>query len=105
MPLDLFTNDLMRWVALLIVVDWVLGVVAAVAKNEFKLHMVAYYLGDAVLPYVFGFALVQLLASAHPDLQLIVPVTFIAIAMTLLGNILANLGKLGLPVPKFCKKT
>ena len=104
MDLSLFQTDYMRWVVILIIIDFILGVVAALMKNSFKLHMLANYLHDAVLPFVFVFAIIELVGTAQPDLSFVVPVTFIVIAATLVGNIAANLGKLGVPVPKVLSK-
>lgn len=101
---SLFQTDLMRWIVILIILDWSLGVVASLVKNTFKLHQLAHYLHDAVLPYVFVFAIVELVGVAQPDLSFIVPASFAFIAATLLGNIAANLGRLGVPVPKILRK-
>lgn len=104
MDISLFQTDYMRWIVILIVADWVLGTVVASVKNTFKLGMLAHYLHDAVLPYVFVFAVVELVGEAQPDLSFIVPASFILVAATILGNIAGNLNKLGVPCPKFLRK-
>ncbi len=104
LDLFLFQTDYMRWVVILILIDWVLGVVGALTKGTFRLHMLANYLHDAVLPFVFVFAVVEMVGHAQPDLSFVIPVTFVVIVATLIGNIAANLGKLGVPVPKVFTK-
>lgn len=101
---SLFQTDFMRWIVMLIIADWAVGIIAALVKGTFKLGQLAYYLHDAVLPYVFVFAIVQLVGLAQPDLAFIVPVSFVLIAATLVSNILGNLGKLGVPMPKILGK-
>lgn len=101
---SLFQTDFMRWIVILIMVDWVLGVVAALVKDTFRLHQLAHYLHDAVLPYVFVFAVIEIVALAQPDFSFIVPVSFAIIAANLIGNILANLHRLGVPMPEILRK-
>lgn len=103
-PLPLFQTDFMRFIVLLVMADWLVGVGVSLAKNTFRLSKVAHYLHDAVLPYVFVFAVVELVGVAQPDLAFIVPASFVLIAATLVGNIVANLAHVGLPVPKYLRK-
>lgn len=104
MTLDLFATSYVRWIVYLLLADWMLGLLVALAKNKFKLHLCAHYLHDGVLPYLFVFVVISAVASAQTGLNWLVPLTFVLIAATLVGNILANLGKLGLPVPSQLKK-
>lgn len=103
-PTPIFQTNFMRWIVLLIMADWALGVVASLVRRTFRLGMLAHYLHDAVLPYVFVFAVVNIVGKANPDLGFIVPVSFVLIAATLIGSVVGNLGRLGLPVPKFLRK-
>lgn len=101
---SVFQTDYMRWIVMLIIADWAIGVFSAIAKGTFKVHVLAHYLHDAVLPYVFVFAIIQLVGQAQPDLSIIVPISFALIAITLVGNILSNLSRFGVKVPKFLAK-
>lgn len=105
MTLDLFATYYIPWIVLFIAIDWVLGIITSLSKSQFKLYMVADYLHDAVLPYLFVFVVVEMVGMAQPTLELIVPVTFWLILISLLGSIIGNLGKLGLSLPKWLKKT
>lgn len=104
MTSELFATDYVRWIVYLLLADWTLGILCALAQNKFKLHLLAHYLHDAVLPFLFMFVVVEAVAAAQLGLNWLVPLTFVLIAASLVGNILANLGKLGLPVPKQLKK-
>jgi MFS superfamily sulfate permease-like transporter len=44
-----------QWIVYLIVVDVILGIVAAIVKKEFRLGKLAKFMGVPVLGYVFGY--------------------------------------------------
>lgn len=99
MSIELFETSQMQWIVLLIAVDVVLGVVAAVVKKDFKFGHVAKFMKSGIIRYVFGFAVVTLAAEALPQLAFVAQVAFVLIAVALVASILRNLGKLGLPLP------
>jgi len=88
-----------KYIILLIVIDVVLGILGAISKKDFRLGKVANFLFKPVLGYVFGFIVLANLAQA-----LIVKVAFWLIVLALIGSILNNLGKLGVPIPVYLKK-
>lgn len=99
MTVELFESSQMQWIVLLIAVDVVLGIVAAFVRKDFKFGHVAKFMKSGIIRYVFGFAVVALVAQAWPSLAFITQVAFVLIAAALVASILRNLGKLGLPLP------
>ncbi|MDO8424742.1 MAG: phage holin family protein [bacterium] len=88
----------------LIMVDLVLGVIAALMKKEFVLGKLAGFMKRGVLKYVLGFAVLSLAGAAIPSLAWVVKIGYILIVLSLIGSVLDNLGKLGLPIPKILRK-
>lgn len=88
----------------LIMVDLVLGVVAAFLKKEFVLGKLGGFMKRGVLKYVLGFAVLSLAGTALPSLAWTVTIGYVLIILALVGSILDNLGKLGLPIPKILRK-
>lgn len=99
MSLDLFETTQMQWIVLLVGVDVVLGIVAALVKKDFKFGSVAKFMKSGVIRYVFGFAVVTLAAEALPQLAFIAQVAFVLVVVAMAASILRNLAKLGLPLP------
>ena len=99
MTLDLFETSQMQWIVLLIAVDVVLGIVAAVVKKDFKFGHVGKFMKSGVIRYVLGFAVLTMAGQALPQLAFVVQVAFVLVAVALVASILRNLGKLGLPLP------
>lgn len=91
-------------IVLLIMADIVLGVVAALLKKEFVLGKLAGFMKRGILTYVFGFAVLSITAAALPSLAIVLQAAYVLIILALLGSILDNLGKLGLPIPKILRK-
>lgn len=96
---ELFANTQTQIIAILIGLDVVLGILSAVAKNEFRFGKLAAFMQKPVLAYLFGFAVLQMLAQAQPSLSFFVPAAFFLIAIALLASISRNLHRLGLPLP------
>lgn len=96
---NLTTPVQINWIILLIGIDVVLGILAALLKKEFRLGKVAKFMGIPVLGYVFGFTV---LASVAP--VWITKIAFWLIVLALVGSILNNLGKLGVNIPAYLKK-
>lgn len=94
----------LKWIATLIAVDVVLGIIAAVLKKDFHLGKVANFMVKPVLGYVFGYTILDSVAQTLPSLALVVQAAFILIILALVGSILNNLGRLGLSLPDWLKK-
>jgi len=65
----LFGTSQIRWIVLLITVDLVLGIVAAILKKDFRLGKLAKFMVKPVLGYVLGFAVLEMVALALPSLR------------------------------------
>ena len=100
----LFGTTQVQWILILVAVDVVLGIVAALMKKNFRLGKLANFMVKPVLGYVLGFAVLEMVAQALPSLALVVTVAFILIVLALVGSILNNLGKMGLKLPAFLLK-
>jgi len=89
-----------EWIVYLIVIDVILGIVAAIVKKEFRLGKLAKFMGVPVLGYVFGYVvLANVLGASY-----LTCAALCLIVLALVGSILSNLGKLGLKVPDWLKK-
>ncbi len=93
-----------QMLVILVGIDVVLGVVAAFMKKDFILGKLAGFMGKGVLAYVFGFAVLLAVGQAFPSLAIMVTVAYWLIILALLGSILDNLGKIGVPIPKILRK-
>jgi len=102
--LSLFATSQMQWIVILLGVDVILGVIAALVKKEFVFGKLCNFMKGPVLAYVFGFAVIELVGTALPSLAFIIPVVFVLVVIALLASIFGNLGKLGLPLPGSLKK-
>ena len=100
----LFGTSQIQWILILVAIDVVLGVVAALVKKDFRLGKLAGFMKKGVLAYVLGFAILEMVAQALPSLAFVVTVAFILIVLALVGSILSNLGKMGLKLPAFLLK-
>ena len=100
----LFGTTPIKYILILIVVDVVLGIIAALLKKDFRLGKLAGFMKRGVLSYVLGFAVLEMVASALPSLAMIAQVAYILILLALVGSILQNLGKMGLKLPAFLLK-
>lgn len=94
----------MQVIVTLIISDVVLGIIAALIKKEFVFGKLAKFMKGPVLAYVFGFAVVEILAETLPSLDFIVPAAFVLIVIVLLASIFRNLSRLGIPVPDDLRK-
>ena len=100
----LFGTSQIQWIVILISIDVVLGIIAALLKKEFCLGKLAGFLKRGVLKYVLGFAILEIIAVVLPSLAFVVTVAFVLVILSLVGSILNNLGKFGLPLPAWLKK-
>ena len=100
----LFGTSQVMWIVILIMVDVVLGIIAALMKGNFRLGKLAKFMVKPVLGYVFGFGVLQMVAQALPSLAMVVKMAYILIVLALVGSILNNLAKMGLPIPNYFKR-
>jgi phage-related holin len=88
----------------LLAIDVLLGIIAALIRKEFVWGKLANFMKEPVLAFVFGFAIVEIVAAALPTLNFIVIVSFVIIVIGILASIFKNLAKIGIPVPDHFKK-
>lgn len=100
----LFATTQMKVIVVLMAIDVVLGIIAALVKKKFVLNQLGNFMKGSVLAYIFGFAVIEMVGQALPRLARLVPVVFVLVVIALIGSIIGNLGKLGLPLPRFLKK-
>lgn len=95
----------MKVIAILLVVDIILGIAAALAEKKFVFNMLANFMSNGVIPFLLGFAVVELVAQAFPLYsEIAVFVVFAVIAANIIASIVANLATLGLHMPSVLKK-
>ncbi|KKT16528.1 MAG: hypothetical protein A3D46_02645 [Candidatus Nealsonbacteria bacterium RIFCSPHIGHO2_02_FULL_43_13] len=104
MSIEILATKEIQMIVLLIGIDVILGIIAALMKKEFVLGKVAGFMKKGVLVYVFGFAVISAVGEVLPSLSIIVTMAYWLILLALIGSILDNLGKLGLPIPKILRK-
>ena len=100
----LFGTTQMQWIVILVAVDVILGIIAAIVKKDFLFGKLTDFMKGPILAYVLGFAVVEMVGQALPKLAFIVPAVFVLIVITLLASILKNLERFGLPLPAILKK-
>ena len=102
--LQVLASSQIKYIVILIGLDVVLGIIAALKTKEFVLGKVAGFMKKGILVYVFGFAILALVGQVTPSLDMVTTVAYFLILLALVGSILNNLGKLGLPIPKMLRK-
>jgi len=100
----LFGTSQIYWIVVLIAVDVVLGIIAAIMKKDFRLGKLAKFMKTPVLGYVLGFAVLEMVVQALPSLALFVQMAYFLILLSLVSSILTNLTKMGLPLPTYLKR-
>ena len=100
----LFGTLQMQIVVIMIAVDVVLGIIAALIKKEFVFSKLGNFMKGPILAYVLGFAVLEMVEQALPKLAYVVLGAFVLIVIVLLASILKNLGRLGLPLPGILRK-
>ena len=101
--ISLATNQI-QMIVILILIDVILGIIAAFLKKEFVLGKLAGFMKKGVLAYVFGFAVISAVGEALPSLAIVATAAYWLIVLALIGSILDNLGKIGIPLPKILRK-
>ena len=104
MSIEILATNQMQMIVALIGIDVVLGLIAALMKKTFVLGKVAGFMKRGVLVYVFGFAVISAVGEALPSLAIVVTAAYWLIILALIGSVLDNLGKIGLPIPKILRK-
>ena len=100
-----FASFQMQVLAILLAVDIILGIAAALAEKKFTFSMLANFMSNGVIPFLLGFAVVELVAQGFPLYgEIATFVVFIAIAVNIVASIIANLATLGLNMPAVLKK-
>lgn len=93
-------------IAIILALDVILGIAAAIASKSFNFNKLAMFMATGVLPFLFGFAVVEIFASRFGIYgQMATTAIFAAIILNLLGSIISNLANLGLNMPTIFKKT
>jgi len=100
----LFGTSQVRYIVILIMVDVVLGIIAALMKGDFRLGKLAKFMVKPVLGYVFGFGILQMVAQALPSLAMVTQMAYVLVVLALIGSVLNNLAKMGLPIPSYLKR-
>ena len=102
--LKILGTSQVQMIVILIAVDVVLGIIAALLKKDFVLGKLAGFMVKPVLGYVLGFVILILVVQALPALAMVATIAYFLIVLALIGSILDNLAKLGIPMPKMLRK-
>lgn len=95
----------MQLIAIFLLLDVILGIAAAVASKSFNFNKVADFMTKGVLPYLLGFAVVQMVASGFVNYgQLVTVVVLVIILLKILASIVSNLASLGVNMPSVLKR-
>lgn len=86
-----------------IVINLVVALAAALKIGDFSLHKVAEFLTKKLLPYVLVYFVVRIAGDAA-GLGALALVAWGAIEAALVGDLLDNLSRLGLPLPDGLKR-
>jgi len=66
----LFGTSQIKWILVLIIIDVILGIVAALIKKDFRLGRLASFMKKGILAYVFGFAILEAVVSVLPSFRM-----------------------------------
>lgn len=108
-PIDFataFNTTQIRFIAIFLAIDVILGIAAAIANKSFNFNKLATFMATGVLPYIFGFAIVEMVVAGFGPYGLMArTVIFVAIILNIIGSIIGNLATLGLNMPSIIKKS
>lgn len=96
---DVFGSTQMQVITVLVAVDVVLGVLGALMKKEFRFTKLGGFMETGVVRYMFGYVVLATVGESLPQLGFVVQVAYILVVIALVGSLLRNLAKLGLPLP------
>jgi len=99
----LFGTSQIQCIVILIMIDVVLGIIAALMKGNFRLGKLAKFMVKPVLGYVLGFVVLQMVVLALPSLIIVAQMAYILVVLALVGSVFNNLAKMGLPVPSYLR--
>jgi len=102
--ISLFGTTRIQFIVILIAIDVVFGIAAALKKKDFKLGKLGDFLKKGAIGYVLGFAVLEAFAFATPALAWLIEIAFVLTIFALIGSILTNLAKLGFGVPPYLKR-
>ncbi|MGB2762152.1 MAG: phage holin family protein [Minisyncoccales bacterium] len=108
--ITLFQTLYIQVITLMILIDILLGITAAVVKKDFLFAKLADFMKGPVIAYILGFAVLGMVAPVLPMIgtialgPLVLKFAFVLIVLTLLASIFRNLKKLGLPLPGILEK-
>jgi len=97
----LFATSQIKMIVTLIAIDVIFGLIAAILKKEFRLGKVAKFMKTSVLKYVLGFAVLEMVALALPSLVMVTQLSYFLIIFALIGSILNNVARMGIPLPAY----
>lgn len=101
-----FDTTQIRFIAIFLSIDIILGIAAAIASKSFNFNKLATFMATGVLPYIFGFAIVEMVVGGFGPYGLMArTVIFVAIILNIIGSIISNLATLGLNMPSIIKKS
>jgi Bacteriophage holin family len=86
--------------AILVVADFILGVIVALKAGTFHFNKLAQFLNTTVLALVGGYFVVGFVALVEPSLKYVVVTCWGILSVALLGGITGKLGALGVPMPE-----
>jgi len=105
--ITLFKTSYIQIIGILIGIDVLFGIIAAIIRKEFALRKLAMFMKGPVLAYIFGFVVLELAVKAFLVgnwAKWALMAVFAIIALALLGSILRNLNRMGLPLPRVFKE-
>lgn len=102
--IDVLATTQMKLVVILLAIDVVLGIIGALVRKDFAFRKLGNFAKGPVLGYIFGLGVLGLVGAAIPGLAIIVPVAAVLVVIALLGSIVRNLGRIGVPLPGILKK-
>lgn len=102
--IDVLATTQMKIVVILLAIDVVLGIIGALVRKDFAFRKLGNFTKGPVLGYIFGLGVLGLVGAAIPRLAIIVLVAAVLVVIALLGSIVRNLGRIGVPLPGFLKK-
>lgn len=86
-------------IMVLVLVDFVLGIIVAIKKGEFQFEKIANFLNTSVLAYIGGYFLLGLVVTVHKELQPVLTGAYVALDAALIAGVLGKLKSLGIPIP------
>lgn len=96
-----FTGTDTEWIIWLVVANIALGLLTALLKGKFNFHHLSNFLVSMVLPYIFLYGVFKDAVGAWEYGDVVVPVAFLFVLLTLVAGLWEELGHFGVPTPKW----